>query len=327
MRNTYNNSFSEDLGSHEVEVLLATFNGELHIRDFLESLAQQRTVEIHLLVSDDGSSDQTLAIIEEYRVKFKTLEIIPGPKKGPAENFFHLIKKASLEFIALADQDDIWLPDHLYNSINRLLLTRQKPSLTASRVWETTFNSSTANIWPFDCNAQLFPRILFENQVRGCTIVFNKSFMNILNQLDNQAAVMHDWWIGITGWCFAEFTYSKNPEIIYRLHDKQAVGNKDRNIWQQMHFFARHGFATHMLHQIYALNQCVGKYQTGNYAIALKFINLLDSPMSERRMILKRDLMLRTVWHQDLTLKIFLFLGIPQRVLKIWKLNQGRKTS
>lgn len=327
MRNTYNNSFSEDLGFYEVEILLATFNGALHIRDFLESLTQQRLVKIHLLVSDDGSSDQTLEIIEEYRVKFKTLDIIPGPKKGPAENFFHLIKKASLEFIALADQDDIWLPDHLYNSINRLLLTRQKPSLTASRVWETTFNSRTANIWPIDCNAQLFPRILFENQVRGCTIVFNKSFMNILNQLDNQAAVMHDWWIGITGWCFAEFTYSKNPEIIYRLHDKQAVGNKDRNIWQQMHFFAKRGFAAQVLHQIYALNQCIGKYHTDNYVIALKFINLLDSPMSKRRMILKRDLMLRTIWYQNFTLKFFLFLGIPQRVLMIWKSNQGGKTN
>jgi len=327
MRNTYNNSFSEDLGSHEVEVLLATFNGALHIRDFLESLIQQRLVEIHLLVSDDGSSDQTLEIIEEYRVKFKTLYIIPGPRRGPAENFFHLIKKASLEFIALADQDDIWLPDHLYNSINRLLLTRQKPSLTASRVWETTFNSRTANIWPIDCNAQLFPRILFENQVRGCTIVFNKSFMDILNELDTQASIMHDWWIGITGWCFAEFTYSHNPEIIYRIHDRQVIGNRARNLWQQLHFFAQQGFAAQVLHQMYALNQCVGKYRTANYAIALEFIQLLGSPISQRKEILKKDLKLRTIWYQNFTLKLFLYLGIPQRVLKTRMSNQGKGTN
>jgi len=115
MRNTSSNSSSKDSCPYEVEVLLATFNGGLHIQDFLESLLQQRHVVIHLRVSDDGSSDETLEIIEEYRVKFKTLDVLSGPKQGPAENFLHLIRRASFKFVALAAQVDVCASAHLFD--------------------------------------------------------------------------------------------------------------------------------------------------------------------------------------------------------------------
>jgi hypothetical protein len=106
-----------------------------------------------------------------------------------------------------------------------------------------------------------------------------------------------------------------------------VVGNKARNIWQQMLFFTRQGFAAQTLRQMYALRQGVGKYHNENYAKAVKFLDLLESPMSERRILLNRDLKLRTIWYQDIILKYFLYLGIPQRVLKLKMSNLRRKTT
>jgi glycosyltransferase involved in cell wall biosynthesis len=119
-----------------IEVLLATYNGAAYLGAFLESLAQQVGVSIDLRVSDDGSTDSTLIILESYRESFNSLVVTAGPEKGPSENFFSLIAKAKSKYVALADQDDIWEPTHLINSIDRLASSGDVPALSFTRVSE-----------------------------------------------------------------------------------------------------------------------------------------------------------------------------------------------
>ena len=147
-------SISSDLSTKkldlpEVEVLLATFNGALYLSEFLNSLVQQHEVRIHLRVSDDGSTDGTLKIIDSYKNKFESCKIYSGPQKGPSANFFSLIEKATYDFVALADQDDIWLPNHLLSSIKRLSVTPDMPSMTFSAVMEFGKNLKSETIWPY----------------------------------------------------------------------------------------------------------------------------------------------------------------------------------
>jgi glycosyltransferase involved in cell wall biosynthesis len=120
----------------EVEVLLATFNGEKYLGEFLVSLSRQNDVIIHLRVSDDGSTDKTLDIINSHKDLFESCMIFSGPCNGPSANFFSLIEKATYEFVALADQDDVWLPHHLISSINRVSATPEVPSMSFSAVAE-----------------------------------------------------------------------------------------------------------------------------------------------------------------------------------------------
>ena len=91
-----------------VQVLLATHNGEKYLREFLESLVTQTGVIIELLVSDDNSTDGTIEILKMYEEKFASLSVFNGPEQGPARNFFSLLQKANSDYVALADQDDIW---------------------------------------------------------------------------------------------------------------------------------------------------------------------------------------------------------------------------
>jgi glycosyltransferase involved in cell wall biosynthesis len=307
-------SSTKELDLPEVEVLLATFNGERYLSEFLDSLSRQLGVKIHLVVSDDGSTDRTLEIVEEFRYEFASLSILTGPKLGPAKNFYFLIQNSSHSFVALADQDDIWLPEHLQNSINRIQVSHPKASMTATSVWEIDFDHENACIWPSDQNPFCFPRIFFENYIRGCTIVFNAEFRNLLNNFETQKTIMHDWWIGIIGWCFAEFSFSDYPEIIYRLHAGQHVGNEKRNLKNQLRNFKKSDFASTLLEQMYILkkNNLVGDSE--NLFKVFNLISILESPFLQRIKLLERNLNFRSRWYQNLIVKIFLFLGIPQWV-------------
>ena len=71
----------------EVDVLLATFNGEKFLRELLNSLRTQVGVKINLLVGDDGSTDSTVAILEEFSESFNSMEIFHFERIGPARNF------------------------------------------------------------------------------------------------------------------------------------------------------------------------------------------------------------------------------------------------
>lgn len=213
-------------GIPEVEVLLATFNGEPYVRDFLESLTQQEGVRVHLRVSDDGSKDKTIEIVKAYMNRFESCIIFQGPCNGPSSNFFSLISKATLNFIALADQDDIWLPEHLINSVRRLEAEQNLLSLTFCQVMESKdFSKGTENIWPNLYYAPLLHEIFFQNLARGCTMVLRKELAQLITSKDRDCAIMHDWWIYLVAKTCGTVIFSINPEVKYRLHANNTIGH------------------------------------------------------------------------------------------------------
>jgi glycosyltransferase involved in cell wall biosynthesis len=226
MRNTFSDLSSRDKGFPEVEVLLATFNGELFLAEFLDSLSRQNDVRIHLRVSDDGSSDKTVEIINSHKHLFETCIISSGPCLGPSANFFSLIEHATYEFVALADQDDIWLPHHLISAINRLSKTPDLPSMTFSTVAEFTEEKETETIWPKRFPGEDIRTIITENLARGCTFVLNTKAINLIKIHKPKNAIMHDWWILLLIYSSGSVTWSKLPEVRYRIHKGNAVGGK-----------------------------------------------------------------------------------------------------
>ena len=207
----------------EVEVLLATYNGERYLAEQLDSLLAQTSVMTSLLVSDDGSSDLTLEILQSYRSAFTKFKILQGPRKGPQANFFYLLSRSEGDFVALCDQDDIWEPDHLKNSLARL--KPGKPSVTFSSVNEfSTRGPESQRIWPKKLRIGKIENIIFENPARGCTIVMNKSFIKIVASNFPKNSIMHDWWIALVAKSLGCLTASSTPEVKYRIHANNAVG-------------------------------------------------------------------------------------------------------
>ena len=207
----------------EVDVVLATFNGSRFLQEQLDSIIFQQGVKINLYVSDDGSSDETNEIIQRNANSFNRLKIFDGPRKGPAANFFSLLKHTTAEYVALADQDDIWHPNHLINSIHDLVPIGDTPGMRFSSTREFGRNVKE-RIWPRITTVPCIESLMVENQARGCTVVLNKSAIKLINSYEPKAAVMHDWWILLQISLRGKVIYCAEPEINYRIHDTNAVG-------------------------------------------------------------------------------------------------------
>jgi glycosyltransferase involved in cell wall biosynthesis len=235
MENTLQESHTK-ASNFRIQVLLATFNGEKYLADFLESLIAQSGVTIELLVSDDGSTDRTLEILDEYHNCFPRTSIKRGPNNGASANFFSLIDIADADYVAFADQDDIWKPEHLINSINRLR-SANDAALSFCSVSEFRGDSLKKNLWP-----KKYPRgkvfnVIAENYARGCTIVVNRKALNLLQCRTPKNAIMHDWWTLIVVQSVGQIFWSKLPEIEYRVHEKNSVGPTPSFLTRSKRFF------------------------------------------------------------------------------------------
>jgi glycosyltransferase involved in cell wall biosynthesis len=147
--------------NYEVDVLLATYNGEKYIEDFLSSLLKQKNCKINLYISDDGSTDSTIPLLLRYQDEFNEFRLMQGPELGPMLNFFNLLRASKGKYIALADQDDIWMENHLHASLQRISKF-ESPALTFSSVAQFMCCPSHSEIWPNQKNQLEFPNIFFE---------------------------------------------------------------------------------------------------------------------------------------------------------------------
>ncbi len=291
----------------EVEVLLATFNGGIYLSEFLSSLVDQVGVKVHLRVSDDGSVDNTMEILAKFEASFESLEISVGPKQGPAENFFSLLRKSTLDFVAFADQDDIWSSDHLVNSIKDLSELRNTPGMRFTSTKEFGLGVKE-RIWPRIKVVPEIEKLLMENQARGCTIALNKEAVNLINSYQPRLAVMHDWWILLILSLNGQIVYQAKPEVHYRIHDTNAVGLPKKRGMRALKS-ARSGTWGPMLQarELFELN----KYNTCTEPI-LKLKSFVDLPRlnftKKIRLTLLRNKRLRTSLLDEFAVRVVLLL-------------------
>ena len=245
----------------QVDVLLATFNGEKFLSQLLTSIAEQKEVNINLIISDDGSSDGTIEIIRKFENRFSQLRIIDGPRMGPAQNFFHLLTFSEERYVAFADQDDIWQPNHLIDSINRIRVYDGEPAVTFCDSTEFEGNMCLIKDWP---NFTILPeesKFLFQNFARGCTMVLNRQLAElILDGNSYQLAVMHDWWIILVGLLTGRVFYGQTSEIYYRVHEDNTVGIGRRSLFASIKSLWTSGYSPLIqLIALYEISQVHGK--------------------------------------------------------------------
>ena len=97
-----------------VSVVLCTYNGEKYIREQIDSILNQEYLPKEIIIQDDGSTDGTLSVIQEYAEKEPIIKIHKNNRgRGINSNFFDAMSKASGDYIAISDQDDIWAKEKL----------------------------------------------------------------------------------------------------------------------------------------------------------------------------------------------------------------------
>ncbi len=303
----------------EVDVLLATYNGEKYIEEFLISLSEQKNCKINLFVSDDGSEDSTIPIVLKYQDSFNNFYLMEGPKLGPMQNFFFLMKNSKAAFVALADQDDIWMENHLEISTTRLQ-GEDSPCLTFSSVAQFTVNPINFQIWPTSQNQPKFPSILFENIGRGCTFVMNSTARDLVNAFQPQNAIMHDWWILLRVLLHGKVIFSPTPEIFYRIHDTNFIGLGNRGVKSVLKTLGSGKIQT--LQQVRELSRAsTGEIKSKEQFDLSGFLSRLDCGLFQRiRLAGSINLKFREKAFDDFRFRIIIiFLPILNRRAKLLK--------
>lgn len=194
-------------------VLLATYNGGAHLEDQLNSILNQLGgFQISILCSDDGSTDSTLKILSKYNI-----DVLPGPKTGAAANFSYLIENSSkYDFYALSDQDDVWFPDKLLSSVEKI------KSINGPALYVGTSEIDKCRLLK-PRQANLYAALI-SNRSQGCTFLINNELMDVLKSTIKFRTLMHDWFIYLIALLFGQVIYDFESKMFYRLHASNDTG-------------------------------------------------------------------------------------------------------
>jgi len=208
----------------QVLILLASFNGAAHLWEQLQSLATQQGVVWSLLWRDDGSDDETIAILDEFATAHpgRVARLSGGGRLGAGASFMRLLAEApDAEFYAFMDQDDVWLPGKLARAIaamtdNDLVCTRLQ--LVAPDLREIALS-------PLPSRPPNFATLLAHNVAAGCTMVLTARARSWALAAPMPEGGLHDWWcaLAVTG-CGGCLSFDPEPSLLYRQHSGNLVG-------------------------------------------------------------------------------------------------------
>ena len=207
---------------------MPTYNGATFLAEQLESIGTQTHQPDLLIVSDDGSSDDSCAIIRDFarRAPFD-VRLHTGPRKGLALNMRGLLANCPAGHVALADQDDVWLPHKLERAHARLGSTQQ-PTLYAARRMVTNKALTPQGLTKIPRARPCFAHALRRNIAPGNTLVLNPAAQATARDAALRAGPLpdfHDWWLYqlITG-AGGTAIFDPMHVLLYRQHAGNLFG-------------------------------------------------------------------------------------------------------
>jgi glycosyltransferase involved in cell wall biosynthesis len=226
-----------------IAILLSTYNGESYVQELFNSLIAQTNQDYILFIRDDGSSDGTLSIIYNYMNLYSNFIYVDiKGNKGSKQSFGilneYVLANYDFKYYMFADQDDVWLPEKVQQSLDKMVEMEKKyrnsPILihTNLKVTDTKLNILSESFWNYqnlNPQADHLNRLIMQNIITGCTMMFNRNLAVLSLPIPN-GAIMHDWWIGIVASAFGKIGYLQEPTILYRQHSKNVIGANKFNV-------------------------------------------------------------------------------------------------
>lgn len=215
-----------------VAVLMSTYNGEKYLGEQIDSLLRQTDVELDIYIRDDGSTDRTPDILNEYAKNNYNIHVTAEKNIGLGNSFMSLVFNvpADFDYYAFSDQDDIWLENKLIKAIE-LIKENDTPTLYCSNQ-----RLVDASVREYGVRFDELPdlsteKILAQNKATGCTMVWNKALQEILRTKRPSEQLLknriHDVWVAMVASLCGEIIYDETGYILYRQHENNVVGAKD----------------------------------------------------------------------------------------------------
>ena len=216
--------------STDVCILMATFNGERYLEKQLESFLAQDFTNWRLIVSDDGSVDETMNILHRFRMVAgpDRVQILDGPRTGFAQNFLSLLRRApAASYYAFSDQDDIWLSHHLTESVACHLAKKTDAAMiSSSRTVLVDEDEKFLGESPNFGREPSFKNALLQNIGGGNTMLLNCAARDLIAKVSlEDPIVSHDWlaYLLVTA-VGGTVVHLEKPALLYRQHRANLVG-------------------------------------------------------------------------------------------------------
>lgn len=207
----------------EFSICLACFNGEKYIKDQLISVLAQIGRDDEVVISDNGSSDRTLEIIESLHDE--RIKVLNCTTLGVVKNFQNCLVNASGKYIVLCDQDDVWLEGRL--DAARCALYSSDLSVVGMLVVNEHLEPLELGS-SFTYPSTSFFKTFYSNGFSGCCLAFRRNVLDIVLPFPDRLP-MHDWWIVLMLILLKKnINISENKFLLYRRH-KNNVSNTANN--------------------------------------------------------------------------------------------------
>ncbi len=210
-----------------LSVCMASYNGGRFIAKQISSILDQIGENDEIVISDDQSTDTTLAIIRTFsdpRIKIFSNSGLKGPKG----NFQNALNHAKGEYIFLSDQDDVWLPGKIERVLDLLII--YDLVLTDCIIVDRKGIVIHSSFFQLRNSHPGFLYNFYKNSYIGCCMAFRKNVLSYATPIPNSVH-MHDWWIGLLAEVYGRVYFCPEPLIQYVRHDNNAspTGEKGYN--------------------------------------------------------------------------------------------------
>lgn len=216
-----------------ITVLLAICDGGAALDPQLDSYLQQSLKPSHILASDDGSRDDSTTRFDAFAHRAGAAGIccqrVKGPCRGATANFLSLLAQASPDsrYVALSDQDDIWLPQKLADARQLLAPHADTPALLGTRSWEWDSLRDQRQLSRRVPQPHDFRHALVQNFAGGNTMVLNRAALHLVQRGLPRVvdAAVHDWWLyQLISGAGGRVILDPKPQILYRQHASNQIG-------------------------------------------------------------------------------------------------------
>jgi glycosyltransferase involved in cell wall biosynthesis len=227
---------------------MATYDGGRWIGEQLASILRQLRADDEVVVSDDGSTDETLAVIASF--SDPRVRVVAGNFRNPARNFENALRHAGGDILALSDQDDVWLE-------GRVALIRERLSAPRDAVHLVALDAVITDEGGAVIEPSLFGKIhagpgllknVYDNTYVGCCLAFTRELLEVALPFP-RGIPMHDMWLGLLAERFGTVEFVRTPSLAYRRHGANATTLR-RRIEPVVQIARRWNLATNLLRRV-----------------------------------------------------------------------------
>ena len=216
-----------------ISVCMATYNGEKFIKKQVESILCQLNPEDELIVSDDGSKDKTVTIINSISDLRIQLYINEGCH-GVIPNFENALKKAKGNYIFLSDQDDIWMPYKIATCIP--LLQQNLLVVHNAVIIDGNGFSTDRDYFNLRGSKEGYWNNIWRNSYLGCCMCFRSELLRYILPFPRNIE-MHDRWVGLISQLYGKVYFESKCLIGYRVHGgnvSNSTGKSTNSFFQML---------------------------------------------------------------------------------------------